>query len=231
MKRKHWITLIAGIALVLGVYAVPAITQQPAAQPAAAAQRPYQVAVIDVMQVLRAHPDFTIKQAALQEDINKTEADFTAKQRAIEEQKKQLDESQLSPNSPQYQQAFDALARQVAQFEADVRAQHRRFALRSSEIMYETYQDIKGTVERVCRASGIAQVTDYREFTVNPADPQSVADDMDQRLVWFDPQLNITQAIIVQIRTAYTNRTGQQPPPIQTPATAAASAPGTPVQR
>jgi len=222
VKKNHWITLVAGIALILGIYAVPAITQQPAAQPAA--QRPYQVAVIDLAQVIRAHPDFMLKQGALQEEVTKAEADFTEKQRTIEAQRRQLEESALSPNSPQYQQTFDGLARQVAQFEADVRAQHRRFALQNSQIMYDTYKDIKSTIANVCRASGIAQVTDYREFEVNPANPDSVAEDMDQRLVWFDPQLNITQAIITQVRAAYTARTGQQPPPI--PTTASQGQPG-----
>ena len=206
MKKKHWITLIAGVALVLGIYAIPAITQQQAAQQQV--QMPYQVAVIDLAQVIRAHPDFAAKQAALQKMVTDAEAIFQKKQDELEAEKKSLETMQVRTNTPEYQTALDNLTRKAAQFEADVRAQHRRFALQNSQIMYETYQDIKGTIGRYAQARGIAQVTDYRDFDVDPADPPTVAEDMDQRLVWFSPQLNITNVVIQQI---YAQRQQQIP--------------------
>ena len=200
MKKTHWITLIVAITLALGIYVLPSIAQQQGAPPAA--QRPFQVAVIDLAQVIRAHPDFTAKQTALQEKVKTAEATFQTKQDAIEQDRKRMESSNFRPGTPEHQQMFDELAKRVAQFEAEARAQQRRFALENSQIMYDTHNDIKATIERVAVASGIAQVTDYRVFESDPADPSSVAEDMDQRLVWFNPQLNITNAIIQNIYAA-----------------------------
>jgi hypothetical protein len=84
--------------------------------------------------------------------------------------------------------------------------------------MYDTYQDIRAIIGRYAMARGIAQVTDIREFEVNPADPQTVAEEMDQRLVWFNPTLNITQQIIGEVYATHgrtmpapTAAPGQQP--------------------
>ena len=206
MKKNYWITLTIGIAIVLGMYAVPAITQQ---QQPAAQQPPFYVAVIDVAQVIRQHPDFMRRQTELKTQIDQAEAQFQQRQEAIANKQRSLEASPHRPGSPEYQQVLDGIANDVADFERDARTQQRRFALDNSRIMYETYQDIKGTISRYAQARGIAQVTDIREFEVNPADPQTVAEDMDQRLVWFNPSLNITRAIIGEVYAAR----GMQPPP------------------
>jgi len=207
--------LIAGIALTLGVYVVPAIAQQPAAQQPA--PLPYQVAVIDLAQVIRAHPDFTLRQEALKKEVDTQEAQFKARGEGIEADRKKLDESNFRAGTEEYQRAFDSLAAKVAQFEADARAQQRRFALQNSQIMFDTFKDIQGTIGRYSQARNIAQVTDYRIFEPDPADPSTVAEDMDQRLVWFNPGLNITNVIIQEVRNAFAQRNPGIPlPPIPT---------------
>ena len=200
MKKNHWITLTIGIAIVLGIYAVPAITQQPAAQQAA--QTPFYVAVIDVAQVMRMHPHFVEEQAKLKTQIDTAEAQFKTRQEAIENKRRALEGSNFRPGTPEYQTQFDQIANEMADFERDARTLQRRFALANSQIMFDTYQDIKRTIGAYATARGIAQVTDYRFFTPDPADPQSVAEDMDQRLVWFSPQLNITEHIISAVYAA-----------------------------
>ena len=211
MKKIHWVTLTIGIAIVLGIYAIPAITQtQPAAQQSAT---PFYVAVIDVAQVMRQHPIFMERQAALKTQIDQAEATFKQRQEGIEGKRKALEGSQLKPGSPEYQQQLDNIANEMADFERDARTLQRRFALENSKIMYESFQDIKAAIHKYATARGIAQVTDYRQFTPDPADPQSVAEDMDQRLVWFNPSLNITQQIIGEVYAAR----GLQPPAPQAP--------------
>ena len=226
MKKNHWIALTVGIAIVLGIYAVPAITQQPAAQQSP----PFYVAVIDVAQVIRQHPIFMERQEALRGQIEQAEAAFQQLQEGIANKQRALEASQFRPGSPEHQRLLDDIANDVADFERDARAHQRRFALENSRIMYDTYQDIKAVIGRYASARGIAQVTDFREFEPNPADPQTVAEDMDQRLVWFNPSLNITRQIIGEVYAAR----GMQPPAQGSagPATASPNIqPGMPVQR
>lgn len=207
MKKNHWITFIVGIAITLGIYAVPAV-----AQPAAPAQQPAPaqnlVAVIDVAQVIKQHPEFMTQQEALAQQLKQAEATFQKRQETIAAKQKALEASPHKAGSQEYQRQFDEIASDLADFEKDAKAQQRKFALANSQIMYNTYQDIKATIEKFAMAKGIMQVTDYREFEPNPADPQTVAEDMDQRLVWFNKNLNITRHIIGEIYAAR----GQQPP-------------------
>jgi len=196
VKKNHWTTIIVGIVIALGIYAIPAVTQQTQQEQ----PLPTRVAVIDVAQVIKAHPEFMQRQEVLQKKVNEAEASFGQRQEKIVNKRKALDASTaIKPGSPQHQQMLDEIANEVADFERDTKTQQRKFALENSQIMYDTYQNIKATIGRVATAHGIAQVTDYREFESNPADPQSVAEDMDQRLVWFSPRLNITQSIITQL--------------------------------
>lgn len=196
VRKKHLITLIASIAIVLGIYAVPAITQQ---QPAPA-QLPYLIAVIDVAQVIKEHPDFKTKQAALQEKLKKTEDEFAARQKLIGDKQKGLEG--LKNNTPDYQRLYEEITNDMAVLQKDAKNQERRFILENSQIMYDTYKEIKATVDKYATQRGIAQVTDYREFEPDPSNPQSVAEDMDQRLVWYHKRLNITNYIITDIYAA-----------------------------
>jgi len=225
VKKNHWITLIVGVAIVLGIYAVPAVTQQPQQQPAA--QLPFYVAVVDVAQLIKQHPVFIERQEALKTQVQQAEAVFQKRQETIANKQKSLEASQYKPGSPEHQRLLDEIANDLADFEKDAKAQQRRFALTNSQIMYDTYQDIKKAIDRYATARNIAQVTDYREFEPNPADPQTVAEDMDQRLVWFNSRLNITQAIVGEIYAAYP---GKQPP-ARTATAPAAPAGAAPMQR
>jgi Skp family chaperone for outer membrane proteins len=200
VKKNHWITLVIGTAIVLGIYAVPGITQ-PAGQPAAA-QIPNLVAIIDVAQVIKQHPDFVAKQTALQEKVRQAEAAFQERQENIGKKQKALDTPQYRSGSPEHQRLLDEIANDLAEFEKDAKTLQRKFGLENSQIMYDTYKDIKATIGNYAMARGIAQVTDYREFEPNPADPQTVAEDMDQRLVWYNKGVNITGAILQNLYAA-----------------------------
>ena len=225
VKKNNWITLIAGIAIVLGLYTAPAVAQQPQQ----AQQTPFLVAVVDVAQLIRNHPDFILRQQALQEQVRQAEAVFQQRQVSIQNMQRNLDASPHPRGSTGHQELLDQIAYALAEFEKDAKTHQRRFALENSRIMYDVYKDIKATIGRFAEARNIAQVTDFRDFEPNPADPQSVAEDMDQRLVWFNPRLNITQAIINELQTSFTQRNPGMPlPTAAAPGAAPAPAAGVP---
>jgi len=212
VKKNHWITLTIGMALVLGIYAVPAVAQQQQQQPSQ--PFPTLVAVIDLAQVIRQHPIFVERQDQLQAQIRQTEAQFMQRHEGIAARQRALEASPHRPGSPEHQQLLDSIVEEVANFERDVRTQGRQFEIANSRIMYEAFQDIRAIIGRYAIPRGIAQVTDMREFEVNPANSTMVAEEMDQRLVWFHPQLNITQVIIAEVYAAH----GRQRPPASTTA-------------
>ena len=197
VKHNRWTILVVSLVAV-GYFVSQAATQT---QQGAAAF-PYLVAVVDVAQLIKNHPDFKTKQDALQAEMLRKEADFKQKQEAILKKEQGFAAAGLRAGTEEHEKAVNAIQSEYAEFERDVKAEQRRFALRNSQIMYDTYKDIKAEIQRFATAKGIAQVTDYRMFEPDPAIPQTVAEDMDQKLVWFDTRLDITYNIITQLYAA-----------------------------
>jgi Skp family chaperone for outer membrane proteins len=176
---------------------------------AAAQGLPNFVAVVDLAQLIKEHPDFRGKQEDLQKEVQAEEAKFRARQQQIADKDKALQNSGFKAGTQEHQKLVDEIANEYADFEKNVKTMQRKFALANSRIMYDTYQDIKKVIGTFAKQRRIAQVTDYRFFEVNPAEPQLVAEDMDQKLVWFDDQLNITELVINEL---YTSKGLQRPP-------------------
>jgi Skp family chaperone for outer membrane proteins len=195
--KQTYLTMLAGLCLAFGF-----VSQ------AAAQGLPQFVAVVDVAQLIKNHPDFRVKQEALQKTVQAEEAKFRSKQEQIVAKEKALSSSALNPGTPEHQKQMDEIADEYADFEKEAKTMQRKFALENSKIMYETYKDIKQSIGKFAKARKIAQVTDFRVFEPNPLEPQSVAEDMDQKLVWFDETLNITDLIISQL---YADRGLQRP--------------------
>jgi Skp family chaperone for outer membrane proteins len=192
VKQTCCTTLIVSLCLAFGGFVSQASAQG----------LPQFVAVVDVAQLIKEHPEFRSKQETLQKEVQGEEAKFRARQEAIVAKDKALQNTGIKAGTPEHQKAIDEIASDYADFEKDAKSMQRKFALKNSQIMFDTYQDIKKVIGEFAKARKIAQVTDYRMFDPNPAEPQSVAEDMDQKLVWFDPQLDITDLVINQLYAA-----------------------------
>ncbi len=214
MKTTRFPLFFVGLCLAFGF----------AAQ-ASAQGLPQFVAVVDVAQLIKEHPEFTAKQQSLQATLQAEETKFRARQQQIVNKEKALAEGPHKAGTPEHQKIMEEIANDYADFEKEAKAMQRRFALENSKIMFETYRDIKNVIELFAKQRRIAQVTDFRQFEVNPLDPQTVAEDMDQKLVWFDPQLNVTELVIEEI---YKSKGLQRPAKTAAPATgpAATATPG-----
>lgn len=208
MKKTRLTVLFVALGISLGIFAIPVIAQQPA-QPAAPVARPAAqpagppnlVAIVDVAQLIRTHPGFIAKQGDLKKRMVEEEGKFRSRQVGISDQEKALlqGNSPLKPGTREYQDKVDQIAKAYSDFETEARLMQRRFALENSQILYDTFTDIKKSIAKFATASRIAQVTDYRYFEVSPNDPQTVMEDLEQKVVWFDKSLDITKHVIQQI--------------------------------
>lgn len=205
MKKTIWIVLFVALTLTAGGFVLKTQAQQPAAQPAAP---PSFVAVVDVAQLIKAHPEFNQKQEVLKKEALTEEAKFQERQKVILDQEAKLKNSGLKPGTPEHTKAVEDIQNAYTDYEKDVRSMQRRLALQNSQIMFDTYKDIKRTIGAFAKARRIAQVTDYRFFEPNPAEPNTVMEDLEQKLVWFDESLDITKYVIAQM---YAERNMQVP--------------------
>lgn len=196
MKQTNRIVLFIALGFALVCCVSHLSAQQAAQQPTGP---PSFVAVVDLAQLIKTHPEFTQRQGVLRDKMLAEESKFKVRQESIIGKEKALQGSPMRPGTKEHQDAVDEIAGLYTDYEKDVRSIQRRFQLESSQIMYDTYKDIKLTIERYAKARRIAQVTDHRYFEANPTDPQSVVEDMEQRLVWFDESLDITKFVIAQM--------------------------------
>ncbi len=206
VKQTRLTLFIVGLCLAFGF----------AAQ-ASAQAIPHFVVVVDVAQLIKEHPEFATKQANLQAIVQAEETKFRARQQELQNREKAIANGPVKTGSPEHQASLEELANAYADFDKEAKAMQRKFAIENSKIMYETYRDIKAVIGKFAQDRKIAQVTDFRQFEVNPLVPETVAEDMDQKLVWFDPQLNMTELVIEEM---YKVRGLPRPPK-----TAAGSAP------
>ncbi|MDR1479876.1 MAG: OmpH family outer membrane protein [Planctomycetaceae bacterium] len=192
------IPLVAAF-LLLGVagYVVDVANAQTST--AAAQPRPYQVAVVDIAQLIKNHPTFITKQKELQEYAKGKEAEFETRKLAIANREKTLTDLKLTPGTPDHEKAVEEVTSLVTTLDKDVKIAQRKVMTENSIILYETYKEVREEIANVAKQAKIAQVMDYRTMDANPADPNSVGAMLEQNLIWYDDNLDISQAIVNRI--------------------------------
>ncbi len=190
MKKTCWTILFVALCFTIG-----GLVSQVGSQNQAGGV-PQFIAVVDVAELIKAHPDFKAKTTALQERMKIEEGTLRDQQKIIEQKELKFQQSSLKPNTPEHTRELEALQNEAIEFEKVFKSKQRAFALENSQILFDTYQDIKREIGAYAEPRRIAQVTDYRMFVPSPLEPQSVMEDMEQKLVWFNVQLDITEYIV-----------------------------------
>jgi Skp family chaperone for outer membrane proteins len=162
---------------------------------ASAPPRPYQVAVVDIAQLIKNHPGFIAKQKDLQEFAKSKESEFNTRKMELVEREKTLTSLKLTPGTPDYDKAMEEVTSKVALLDKDVKIAQRKLMTENSIILHEVYKEIRDEIGLVAKQAQIAQVMDYRTIDANPADPNAVATMLEQNLIWYDDNLDISQAI------------------------------------
>ncbi|MDR1289921.1 MAG: OmpH family outer membrane protein [Planctomycetaceae bacterium] len=199
VKRTNWIPLV--VVLVLGFAGVVSSVAN-AQTGAAAAQpqpRPYQVAVVDIAQLIKNHPDFTAKQEELQKFAKNKEVEFEARKQKIQEREQTLSGLKLTPGTPDHDRAVAEITTLVTDLDKDVKIAQRKVMTENSIILHNVYKEIRDEIGVVAKAGRIAQVMDYRPIEATPADQNSVAAMLEQSLIWHDDNLDISQYIVQRL--------------------------------
>ncbi|HBT78270.1 MAG TPA: hypothetical protein DEB39_15405, partial [Planctomycetaceae bacterium] len=186
-------------AVLVSVFSIAAYGQQPAAGTASQAPPPYRVAVLDLAQLVRNHPQFKGKMDTLQKELTETDARFQEQQKAIRAEAQQLEAlsgTTIKPGSDEHTKRADALQAKMVALDVEAKKAQRNIALKNSQIMYDTFMDIRREIEAFAVPYGIAQVTDYRQMEVTPTDPQSVAEEMEQRVIWYNKTIDVTEHVL-----------------------------------
>jgi hypothetical protein len=195
VKKTNWIPLVL-VLFTLGF--VGCVTAVVIAQNASTAStpRPYQVAIVDIAQLIKNHPTFVTKQKELQEYAKNKENEFNTRKLAIAEREKKLSAQSFAPGTKEHDAAVEEITSSVTTLEKDVKIAQRKLMTENSMILHDAYKEIREEIALIAKQAQIAQVMDYRTIDANPADPNAVATMLEQNLIWYDDNLDISQAIV-----------------------------------
>jgi Skp family chaperone for outer membrane proteins len=231
---KHYRPLIVlGLAFLAAGFVTVAFAQPPtagtsgAAQPATTAQParlPYQIAIVDIMTLVKDHPTYVAKANELRAKeqemitfIQKKQNDWQGKQSQLQA---------MNPNSPDYAKINDELLRDRLDVEKEVKLKQRELGMENAKCALQAYTHVKQVIDNYAKSRGFALIlfnqplgADAEESVLQGMNPPEMI--VGQPIVWHYPQLDITEDVQKQLFALFP---GYKPP-------AAAANPNAPLQR
>ena len=105
----------------------------------------------------------------------------------------------LAPDSEDYRKFETQLAQELATLEVKQRNEMRALMVREAQLHFQTYQQVKTVVNEYCAAKNIRLVLRHTDQETNVDNPKSVMAGVNKNLVFYTPDIDITNEIIRQI--------------------------------
>jgi Skp family chaperone for outer membrane proteins len=182
---------------------------QPTAQPVRSAATP-QIAVIDISRIFKEHPRFIYEMAQLKARVQAEDDKMKQRANALQQAADEL--QSFKSGSLEYKNKEKQVASERAQMQIDIQVQRKEFLQQEAAIYKEIYEGIKIEVANYASRAGLAAVIRYASQPpeADPDQPNMVLAEIQKDLVWFHPQLDITNQILANLK-ARTGATGGQP--------------------
>lgn len=155
------------------------------------------IAVVDLGMVLENLPQFRNEQMTLRADVERARSHFQNRQNVLVQQQQDLQKA--SPDDPGYREKIAALQQQINQLQTEFQIQQQEFYNRERQLLLGAYRQAAQAIEEIARERGFVLVLrTAREPT--SGNPQELLSYLGKEVIWSDPQIDITQAVIAKIR-------------------------------
>lgn len=210
---------VATLGLVAALAASPVFAQSHSSssgQPPRQGAAP-QIAVLDISRIFKEHPRFAEKMAELKSRVES--ADASMKRQADQLQQMAEELKTLKSGSQEYKAKEREIASRRAQMQIDIQSQRKDFLQQEAKIYKDIYETVKVVVDEYARSAGLAAVVRYASQPpeIDPNDPNVVLQDIKKDLVWFHPNLDITDHILAGLKSRSGMPTGRVGIPQQQP--------------
>ena len=201
--KKVVLTLLTACVVAL---ATPALAQNaPAtAQPAARADSPHRIGLIDMAEVFQGYKKFEELRNALQAEIEKSDAEAKVMVEKMQKVQAELSEQKFTAGSPQFEQAERTLLQHKSDFEAFRAATQRKLARRESEMFKVIYSD---TTRAVSLYADHAKYTVVLRFDRKDIDentpPAEAVQRMNKQVVFHRGSDDITDVVLGFLNREY----------------------------
>ncbi len=170
---------------------------RPAYQAAGQSMPGTRIALIDINRIFQNHTRFKAAMEQMKRDVAAAEQQMKEKRDAITRATEDL--QRLSKGTPDYKAAEENVTRQQTELTLQVQRQKEDFVQREAQIYNTVYQEVLERTDYFCRQMGIDVVLRFNGEKVNVNQPQSVLGYINRPVVWYAPDLDITQRILDEL--------------------------------
>lgn len=169
------------------------------------------VALLDMAVVFENHPAFKSRLAQLKQDADGLQAAVLQQRQALVKEQENL-RLLYQPGSPEFKEKEKELALKVTQLEIDSNDKMRDLMVQEARLHYEIYSEVNRLVDEYCNQFDIRLVLRFNSATVQPDKPESVMQQVNGAIVYYNPNRDITAAIVQRVAQV---RGASNPQPIQ----------------
>jgi Skp family chaperone for outer membrane proteins len=196
VKKTPLLAILAAGVLSLCLVVLQGFAQNPggAARPPAGPNLAGKTVLLDVNYVFKHNVRF--KQSM---DVLKNDADAMDVQMKKEEAQLRnlaMGLQKLNPGSPEYKKMEEDIARANTDWKIKVQQQRREFLMREAKTYSDTYKEIEDEVNYFCQQQGIAMVQRFMGDPVDESNPDSILQNINKPVVWYNKELDITPYIL-----------------------------------
>lgn len=169
------------------------------------------VALLDMAVVFENHPAFKSRLAQLKQDADGLQTAVLQQRQALVKEQENL-RLLYQPGSAEFKEKEKELALKVTQLEIDSNDKMRDLMIQEARLHYEIYSEVNRLVDEYCNQFDIRLVLRFNSAAVQPDKPESVMQQVNGAIVYYNPSRDITAAIVQRVAQV---RGASNPQPIQ----------------
>lgn len=164
--------------------------------PPAAATIGTKVGLIDMGYILDKHPTMTLQMDAIDKQIKDAEDAINARKEALVKEYDSL--KQLNESSPDYKKKEEEINKLESQLRLEFNRKDKEFAESKARVVYDAYKQVEETAKMWANANQIGVLVRYsrRDSEMDPKKPNTVQMGVLKSVVYFDPGLDLTDAVL-----------------------------------
>jgi|694.fasta_scaffold94275_1 Skp family chaperone for outer membrane proteins len=156
------------------------------------------VALLDMAVVFENHPAFKSRLAQLKQDADGLQTAVLQQRQALIKEQENL-RLLYQPGSQEFKDKEKELALKVTQLEIDSNDKMRDLMVQEAKLHFEIYSEVNRLVDEYCNQFDIRLVLRFNSATVQPDKPESVMQQVNGAIVYYNPNRDITAAIVQRV--------------------------------
>jgi Skp family chaperone for outer membrane proteins len=194
------------------------------AQPAGPKNGPSSIAVVDVGHILNNHPTMKPNLKTLEAEMKTAQEEIETRRKALLSETEMVQKN-YDTNTAEFKQKQEQLISQESKLRVDFMGKEKEFAERQANVIYQSYQSINEAIKKVAEYYKYDLVVRYsrEQNEMNPKDPKTVNFGIQRDVLFFNPQVNLTE-IVLNVLNNSVPATAVQPQP--SPVTTTPNGPG-----